>query len=135
MRSLWDTDVMSEHLKGKNPHVVRRATVYLSQHKRTTFSLITRFEILRGLKARNATHLLTQFEVVCQSAQILLITDDIIVLAADLWAALRRRGQLIDDSDVLIAATALHHSLPVATGNVAHFSRIPGLTVEDWTKP
>src|SRR6266852_4452577 len=123
MHSLWDTDVMSEHLKGKNPHVVRRATVYLSQHKRSTFSLITRFEILRGLKARNATRLLTQFDAICQSADILLITDDIIVLAADLWAVLKRRGQLIDDGDVIIAATALYHGLPVATGNVAHFAR------------
>jgi tRNA(fMet)-specific endonuclease VapC len=126
---------MSEHLKGKNSIVVRRAAAYLSRHKRTTFSLITQFEVLRGLKARNATRLLTQFEAICQRDEILLITEDIIVLAADLWADLKRRGQLIGDSDVIIAATALHDCLPLATGNVAHFGRIPGLIIEDWTKP
>ena len=135
MRSVWDTDVMSEYIKGKNSIFVRRAAAYLSQHKRTTFSLITQFEVLRGLKARNATRLLTQFEAICQRDEILLITEDIIVLAADLWADLKRRGQLTGDSDVIIAATALHHCPPLATRNVAHFGRIPGLIIEDWTKP
>ena len=135
MRSVWDTDVLSEFLKGKNSVVVRRAAAYLSQYKRATFSSITQFEVLRGLKARNATRLLAQFEAICQKNEILLITEDIIVLAADLWADLKRRGQLIGDSDVIIAATALHHGRPLATRNIAHFTRVPGLVVDDWTKP
>src|SRR5262249_17466933 len=37
--------------------------------------------------------------------------------------------------DLIIAATALHHGLSLATGIVKHFNRIPSLTIEDWTKP
>jgi predicted nucleic acid-binding protein len=48
---------------------------------------------------------------------------------------LRKVGQPIEDNDILIAATALHHNLPVATRNVADFNRIPGLAVEDWSNP
>ena len=40
---------------------------------------------------------------------------------------LRRRGQLIPDFDLLIAATALRHDLTLLTYNLRHFSRIPNL--------
>jgi tRNA(fMet)-specific endonuclease VapC len=133
--SLLDTDILSEIRKGKNPVVAQRAFSYLNQYKRYTCSLITRFEVLRGLKARKATVQLVRFDAWCQVHDILPIRDEIIVLAADCYANLYQAGQLIGDADLLIAATALYHGLALVTGNVAHFSRIPGLVVEDWTKP
>ncbi len=135
MSCLWDTDVLSEYLKGKNPPVARRAAVYLNQYSKANYSLITRYEVLRGLKAKKATAQLRVFERFSRQQNVLPLTEDIIVLAADLWADLKRAGQLIGENDILIAATALQHGLPLATGNIAHFSRIPGLTLEDWTKP
>ena len=42
---------------------------------------------------------------------------------------LRRRGQLISDFDILLAATALHYDLIVLTYNVRHLQRIPGLKI------
>jgi antitoxin (DNA-binding transcriptional repressor) of toxin-antitoxin stability system len=42
------------------------------------------------------------------------------------------RGELIGDADILIAATALEHGLAIATGNIVHFERIPGLQVVNW---
>lgn len=42
------------------------------------------------------------------------------------------RNQMIGENDLKIAATALHHKLTVVTRNVRHFSRVPGLIVEDW---
>lgn len=135
MGSLWDTDTVSEYLNGKNPHVLRRGAAYLKQYTQAPLSIITRYEILRGLKAKGATTKLAAFEAFWQRHLALPITDAIITIAADLWAGLCQKGWIIGDNDILIAATALHHGLAVATGNVAHFSRIPGLTVEDWTKP
>ena len=46
---------------------------------------------------------------------------------ARIRAELRRRGQLIPDLDLLIAATAMHHDLTLLTRNVRHFGRIPEL--------
>jgi tRNA(fMet)-specific endonuclease VapC len=135
MPLLWDTDVLSDFIRAKNAAVVQRANAYLGQHGRPSFSAITRYEILRGLKAKGATAMLRQFETLCRQAVIFPVTDDIIVIASDVWATLSQRGQLIGDNDILIAATALHHGLPLATRNVAHFSRVPGLTVEDWSQP
>ena len=52
----------------------------------------------------------------------------------ELRAALERRGTPISDADLRIASIALARGLCVVTGNVRHFERVPGLTVENWLK-
>ena len=47
---------------------------------------------------------------------------------------LRRAGTPVAEFDLLIGATALSHDLTLVTGNVKHFSKIQGLTIENWTK-
>ena len=37
--------------------------------------------------------------------------------------------------DLLIASTALFLNYRLVTGNEKHFSRIPGLVLENWAKP
>jgi predicted nucleic acid-binding protein len=54
--------------------------------------------------------------------------------AADIWADLKQRGQLIGKIDVLIAGIALSQGLAVVSHNARHFARITGLTVIDWTQ-
>jgi predicted nucleic acid-binding protein len=48
-------------------------------------------------------------------------------------AALERRGRRLEDMDLAIAALALTLGAAVATLDVRHFSRVDGLTVDDWT--
>ena len=45
---------------------------------------------------------------------------------------LERQGLHIGDMDMFIAATAIEEDLILVTDNVKHFSRIPGLKVENW---
>lgn len=45
---------------------------------------------------------------------------------------LEREGMKIGDMDMFIAATALEENLIIVTGNTEHFSRVPGLKVENW---
>ena len=52
--------------------------------------------------------------------------------AGETLAALEAVGTPVAIEDVLIGATALVHDLTVATRNVRHFERIPGLRVESW---
>jgi predicted nucleic acid-binding protein len=44
----------------------------------------------------------------------------------------RARGHRIGDNDLWIAATALERGIPLLTRNIQHFSRIPGLIVENY---
>jgi predicted nucleic acid-binding protein len=50
---------------------------------------------------------------------------------ADLFAALRRQGQLIPANDLAVAATAVHLDFGVLVGpqDEAHFRRVPRLRV------
>ena len=52
----------------------------------------------------------------------------------DIRWQLEHKGNKIDHFDLLIGATALHEGLTVVTGNVDHFSRIPGVRIENWMK-
>lgn len=88
--ALLDTDTLSEVMKGRDEHVRANARRYLATFGTLTFSIITRYEILRGLKARGATLQLTRFERRCQRSVVLPLTDAIIVRAADLYAMLYR---------------------------------------------
>jgi predicted nucleic acid-binding protein len=49
----------------------------------------------------------------------------------ELHAALSAVGRPLADADLQIAATALRFDLELVTGNLRHFSRIPGLVVND----
>jgi tRNA(fMet)-specific endonuclease VapC len=49
-----------------------------------------------------------------------------------LKAQLESGGERLPDADLLIAAVALDRGLVLATGNLKHFSRIPGLMAQDW---
>ena len=44
-------------------------------------------------------------------------------------ARLEAAGKVLADTDLQIAATALHHDLELVTGNLRHFERVPGLRV------
>lgn len=46
-------------------------------------------------------------------------------------AKLRRKGQMIDDFDILIGATA--NEMIMVTNNTNHFSRLSNIMIEDWT--
>lgn len=131
MRIVLDTDILSAVMK-KNPQVLSQARNYLKTSGRFTISIITKYEILRGLKAKNATRQIINFDLLCKRMSILPLTDEIIVKAADIYADLSQRGELIGDADILIAATAIINGCKVSTNNTYDFERIPGLELENW---
>ena len=45
---------------------------------------------------------------------------------------LERTGQRIDQFDLLIGATALHHQMTLVSSNLKHFERIQGLELDNW---
>ena len=45
---------------------------------------------------------------------------------------LERRGKIIDDFDIAIAAIAISHKCGVLTANLKHFEQIKGLDTKSW---
>jgi tRNA(fMet)-specific endonuclease VapC len=129
---LLDTDTLSEVMKGQNLNVNHHAEMYLSTYGEFTFSIITRYEILRGLEAKRAFMKIKVFEERCRESLVLPLSDEIIAQAAEIYGELYRRGELISDADILIAATAKINSLVLVAGNQAHFQCISGLSLANW---
>ncbi len=129
---LLDTSTLSEIIKGQNASVSSHAQQYLAAYQQFSFSILTRYEILRGLEAIGATSQIIRFHQRCTRSNVLPLTDDIVVIASRIYADLYRAGQLISDADVLIAATAQFHNLDLVSENVRNFERVPGLTVTSW---
>ncbi|HLF28797.1 MAG TPA: type II toxin-antitoxin system VapC family toxin [Anaerolineae bacterium] len=131
MRQLLDTDTFSYVLNGREP-IATRARAYVEEAGRFSISLITFYEALRGLKFSQAAAKLERFERFAQTNEIIVLDISICRVAADLHATLRRRGQLLPDADLLIAATALARGYTLVTRNTGHFERVPNLQLENW---
>jgi tRNA(fMet)-specific endonuclease VapC len=80
--------------------------------------------------------LLEQFRERVTSAHSVLPFDK---AAAEAYGPLRAElesiGKRLDGPDLRIAAIALSRDLTLVTGNVRHFSRVPGLRIENWLEP
>ena len=118
--ALLDTDTVSFPLQ-RRPVVLAKAQEYVAEH-----GIVTRYEILRGLRARSATHKMAVFTQFCQRSSVVPLTEAAVSIAADIYANLYAKGLLIGDADILIAATAMSHGLVVVTNNESHFGRIEG---------
>ncbi|HEX6902003.1 MAG TPA: PIN domain-containing protein [Thermoanaerobaculia bacterium] len=62
-------------------------------------------------------------------------TDEVSESFGRIKAMLEKKGQRIEDFDAAIAAHALANGAVLVTANLDHMTRIPGLTVEDWSAP
>ena len=129
---LLDTDTLSEIMRGRDSNIVQKAREYLKTHGQFRISIITRYEILRGLKAKQAFRQIALFEERCRKSVVYPLIDDMIVKASAIYAYLYNQGLLISDADILIASTALVHNLTLITRNLEHFNRIPDLTSQSW---
>ena len=130
---LLDTDILSAIMRSDS-RATAEARRYLNVQGRFSFSVITRYEVLRGLLAKGATQQSAAFERLCSASEVLPVTDAIAHRAARIYADLRNQGRLIGDADILIGATALVHGYAVASNNAAHLARIHGLPVENWLR-
>jgi tRNA(fMet)-specific endonuclease VapC len=125
MAYLLDSDWLINALAGK-----RRAVSPLERlsSKYIGVSVITLAEVYQqAFASTNPDASLTSFRRFIAPFRIIPVTEPIAVRFAEIRALLTRRGELISDFDMLIAATALHYHLTVLTFNLRHFSRIPDL--------
>ncbi|MFQ5741696.1 MAG: type II toxin-antitoxin system VapC family toxin [Acidobacteriota bacterium] len=102
-----------------------RAFLQLHQDTPLSISIITVYEFAEGFlpaQEQACRHALSRYNI-------LQLTTEIAWKAGQISRQLRTSGQRLGDNDILIAATALRHRLPLVTKNLRHFERIPGLSL------
>ena len=132
-QSLLDTDILSAIMRN-HPLAIAKAKEYLSIHRQFCFSIITQYEILRGLKAKGLDNQISSFDHLCKGSLIVSLTDEVVIQASKIYADLYQRGLLLSDADILIAASAITNGFTLATNNEKHFKRINDLVIENWLK-
>jgi tRNA(fMet)-specific endonuclease VapC len=128
---MLDTDIAS--------HVIRGTSARLDQRIRAArpgslcISVITRAELLLGVALKPGSQNLARVVEQFLSAITSLPWNDAAASGyAQSAAQLQQTGKPIGTMDALIAAHALAVNAVLVTHNTRHFSRIPGLRVEDW---
>ena len=132
-KALLDTNIITAFLKG-NAAVVERVAQYINVHERLTMSIISYYEILRGLKDLGSKKKLQAFEKFVNDCEVEELGISVMDKAAEIYVKLKNEGKLVEDADILIASTAMNMGFAVVTDNVKHFNRIKGLEVENWLK-
>jgi len=119
MSVLTDTNVLSELAKPRpQPAVVR----WVQTQRALVVSVITLEEIHFGLATKRNARVLRWFESFLeQHCRVLDVSGPIARHAGILRAQHAARGRVRSQADMLIAATAAQHGLPVATRNVRDF--------------
>jgi len=130
-KRLLDTDILTAFFRNQ-PKVVARAADYLLEHSHLSISIITYYEVLRGLRYVNAIKQLRDLASFIADNEILPLDMMAVRDAADVYTVLRRQGRLIGEGDIFIAGIALANECVLVTNNVDHFSRVSGLRVENW---
>jgi tRNA(fMet)-specific endonuclease VapC len=125
---LFDTDAISELLRPK-PLIQYVEWIRTVPREDQFCSAVTVGELYHGAyrsKARDR-HLTNIEERVLPAVTTLPYDSAVARVFGSLRAELEAAGMRLDDADLQIAATAIHHDLELVTGNTRHFARIPGL--------
>lgn len=132
-RYLLDTNILSDIVKNADGLSSRRA-IELGGSRSVYTSVIVAAELRFGLAKRKALRLAAQLELVLEELSVAPFAPPTDRVYGDLRAELERRGTPIGANDLWIAAQALHDGSVLVTDNVNEFSRVPGLTVENWLR-
>ena len=126
-----DSNIVSYMLKD-NDTVYSRYVAALKRGCPCVVPLIVYYEVLRGLKANNATKQIQLFEELCNDMDIKDLAIPDALKATDIYAYRKPRGLPVGDADVLIAAQCVVNGYTLVTNNTKHFENIDGLQIENW---
>ena len=136
MSYLLDTNACIAVIEGRPMAARRRYEAAVEDGRLIAVPSIVEFELWYGLARsahpeRNADRL--RFFLGGPVEQIEFDAEDARV-AGRVRAELEASGRPVGPYDVLIAGQALRHGATLVTANAREFSRIDGLTWEDWTR-
>ncbi len=127
MKYLIDTDWTIHYLNGKRSIVDQLAAL---RKEGLAISVISLAEVYEGvyysLDPKSSQEGLNNF---LKLVSILPDSDEIAKIFGKVRGGLRKKGELIDNFDLMIASTAIHYNLTVLTNNRKHFERVEGLEI------
>jgi len=130
MRYLLDTNTCIAVMRNHPKVVLRMAALSAGD---CAISTITGYELFTGVeKCSQPAKERAKVELLLKTVYEVPFESGAAREAARIRAILESQGQPIGPYDVLLAGQALALSLILVTANTKEFSRVPGLSLEDW---
>jgi tRNA(fMet)-specific endonuclease VapC len=134
MSYLLDTNTCVLLIRQKSPQVLAKLTsqAVADIHVSALTVAELQYGVQKSSKPIQNRHALEQFLL---PLAVLPFDEGAATHYGEIRAHLEAQGLAIGALDTLIAAQALQYGLIAVTNNLREFSRVPGLTFEDWTQP
>lgn len=129
MKYLIDTNICTHFFRGQFDLIDKFDEIKLNN---CAISEITLAELIFG--AENSSNPKKNYKLIdkfSERVKILPIFNALNIYAKE-KVRLRKKGEMISDFDMLIAATAISNDLIMVTENIKEFKRIRGIQIENW---
>jgi predicted nucleic acid-binding protein len=126
-----DTNIISYYLKN-NQQIINRISLELTNNNKIVVPPIVYFEIKRWLLSNNSKTKLLAFETLCKHSDLGIIDKEILEIAIFSYIILRKKGLVIEDADILIAAYCIKNNYTLVTNNIKHLKNIENLAIINW---
>jgi len=130
LKYLLDTNIVIDVLKRRPKEVL---DIFNTNASRMAISSITLSELVYGAeKSINTDKNLEAVEEFVSHLEVLPYDAKASQHYGQIKAALEKKGQIIGENDIHIAAHAISHGLILVSNNVREFKRVPNLALENW---
>jgi tRNA(fMet)-specific endonuclease VapC len=127
---ILDTDICIYWLKG-NERIEKK--IIQTGFANILITVITECELYYGaFKSARREQNLSVIRELKRKIQTFHTSEGISYIYGELKSDLEKKGQTIDDADLLIASIVLEKNATLVTNNMEHFKRIPVLKVVNW---
>jgi tRNA(fMet)-specific endonuclease VapC len=131
MRYLLDTNTCIRHLNQRSISIIRKMSS-LSPSEIAVWSIVKAELYTGSAKSLTPQQTLSKQQNFLNRFVSLPFDDNAAITYGAIRASLEKQGTPIGPLDMMIAAIALTNNLILVTHNIAEFSRIPNLNIEDW---
>jgi predicted nucleic acid-binding protein len=127
-----DTDILIEYFRGSE--IIRTRIENLTGEDRIGLIWLTVYEFFKGIFISGKPDEERFLKELVRTCLILQASYEAAKIGGRIYAALKRKGKLINDADILIASIVKAHDAVLVTNNEEHFARVEGLKIENWLK-
>ena len=130
LKYLLDTNIVIYVLKRRPKEVLE---IFNTNASRVAISSITLSELIYGAeKSANVDKNLEAIEEFISHLEVLPYNAKASQHYGQIKAALEKKGKIIGENDIHIAAHVISQGLILVTNNLREFKRVPNLALENW---
>lgn len=125
-----DTDILIEYFRGKE--LIKSRIEQLGEDDSIGLTWLSVYEFFKGIFASGKLKEEDFLRALVNSSILLDESYESSKIGGEIYAALKKTGNLINDADILIASIVKHYDAVLVTNNEGHFKRVTGLKIENW---